>query len=259
MISSPSVTVIIPYKNNLKLLFQTLKSIFKQSYKNYFITIIYDKNDKLDFYQIKIFLKRKYHKKLSSIKIICNKKNLGAGLSRNVGIKKCKTKYVAFLDSDDLWSKDKLKSQIDFMEKNKLLFSHTSYNIINERNKIISYRAARAKIFYEELLKSCDIGLSTVMINTNFLKKNNYYFANIQTKEDFILWLKISADIGCLNGFNRKLTHYRKTSNSLSSNKITSIINGFRVYRNYMKFNILKSLYFLFILSKNSIRKNFFS
>jgi len=257
MISSPSVTVIIPYKNNLKLLFQTLKSIFKQSYKNYFITIIYDKNDKLDFYQIKIFLKRKYHKKLSSIKIICNKKNLGAGLSRNVGIKKCKTKYVAFLDSDDLWSKDKLKSQIDFMEKNKLLFSHTSFHVINEKNKIISYRIARAKILFKELLKSCDIGLSTVMINTHYLKKNNHYFNAIQTKEDFILWLKISADIGFLCGMDRKLTYYRKTSNSLSSNKLISIINGYKVYRNHMKYNILKSLYFLLILSINSIKKCF--
>ena len=255
----PFVTIIIPYKNNLNFLYLALNSVFNQSYKNFKLIIICDNIHKIDLEKIQFFLKKKKYLKKYNIKIIVNNKNLGAGRSRNIGIKKCKSKYIAFLDSDDLWLKNKLKLQINFMEKNKLLFSHTSYNIINERNKIISYRAARAKIFYEELLKSCDIGLSTVMINTNFLKKNNYYFANIQTKEDFILWLKISADIGCLNGFDRKLTHYRKTSNSLSSNKITSIINGFRVYRNYMKFNILKSLYFLFILSKNSIRKNFFS
>ena len=95
------------------------------------------------------------------------------------------------------------------------------------------------------------------MINTHYLKKNNHYFNAIQTKEDFILWLKISADIGFLCGMDRKLTYYRKTSNSLSSNKLISIINGYKVYRNHMKYNILKSLYFLLILSINSIKKCF--
>ena len=258
MNSQPSVTVIIPFKNNIKYLFSAIKSVFNQSYKNLKLNIIYDDQDKTDLNKIKKFLKNKYKKKLGLVKIEVNKKNLGAGNSRNVGIKKCNSKYIAFLDSDDLWKKNKLQVQIKYMEKNKQVFSHTSYCIISKRNKIISSRAAKFKIKFEELIKSCDIGLSTVVLNTNFIKKNNFYFPKINTKEDFVLWLKIAKKIKFMMGINKKLTYYRKVANSLSSNKLVSIINGYKVYRNYMNYSIIKSTYYLIILSINSLKKNFY-
>ncbi len=258
MLNQPSVTVIIPFKNNVKYLFLALNSVFNQSYKNFKIIIIYDNEDKTDLNKIREFLKDKYnYKKKRLVKIEINKKNLGAGASRNVGIIKCNTKYIAFLDSDDLWKKNKLKVQINFMEKNDQVFSHTSYHIINEENKIISSRLAKYKTKFDELLSSCDIGLSTVILNTKFVKKNNYYFPKIKTKEDFVLWLKIAKKIKLMLGVNKKLTSYRKVKNSLSSNKIISIINGYKVYRNYMNYNKLKSIYLLLILSINSIKKNY--
>ena len=110
-----------------------------------------------------------FFRNLGSIEV--NKINLGAGYSRNKGIKKSKTKYVAFLDSDDLWVKDKLKIQINHMEKNNYVFSHTSYYVINDKDKVISIRNARSNITFDELLRSCDIGLSTVILNTKFIKK----------------------------------------------------------------------------------------
>ena len=73
-----------------------------------------------------------------------------------MGIKKCKTKYIAFLDSD-LWTKNKLKTQIDFMEKNKLLFSFILF-VIDSNNKILSTRKAKPLITYDQLIKSCDMG-----------------------------------------------------------------------------------------------------
>ncbi len=258
MLSQPSVTVIIPFKNNIEYLFSAINSVFNQSYKNYKIKIIYDNEDRTDLNKIKKFLKYKYKKKEKLVEIEINKKNLGAGNSRNVGIKKSNTKYIAFLDSDDLWKKNKLKVQIDYMEKNDQVFSHTSYDIISEENKVISSRAAKSKIKFDELVSSCDIGLSTVILRTKFMKKNNYYFPKIKTKEDFVLWLKIAKKIKFMVGIKKKLTSYRKVSNSLSSNKLTSIINGYKVYRNYMNYSKLKSIYFLFILSINSIRKDYY-
>ncbi|MDA9678423.1 glycosyltransferase family 2 protein, partial [Candidatus Pelagibacter sp.] len=205
MHNQPSVTVIIPFKNNIKYLFSAIKSVFNQSYKNLKLNIIYDDQDKKDLNKIKKFLNKEYKKKLKLVKIEVNKINLGAGYSRNVGIKKCNSKYIAFLDSDDLWKKNKLQIQIRYMEKNKQVFSHTSYCIINKKNKIISSRVANSKIKFEELIKSCDIGLSTVILNTNFVKRNNLYFPKIKTKEDFVLWLKIAKKIKYMMGINKKL------------------------------------------------------
>ena len=144
------------------------------------------------------------------------------------------------------------------MEKNNQVFSHTSYQIINEENKVISSRVAKSTVKFEELLSSCDIGLSTVILSTKFMKKNNYYFPKIKTKEDFVLWLKIAKRIKFMIGINKKLTCYRKVSNSLSSNKLISIINGYKVYRNYMNYGKFKSIRLLFILSLNSIKKNLY-
>ncbi len=250
------VTVIIPYKNNLSYLFLALESVFLQSYKKFQILIIYDDENKNDLKYIKKYLSKKKIFE-SSVKIIDNKKNLGAGLSRNIGIKYSKSKYIAFLDSDDVWHKNKLKTQLNFMRRFKIPFSHTSYNIINELGKKISFRKAQKKLSYNQILNSCDIGLSTVMIELKFLKKFKLKFANISTKEDYILWLNISKKISFIMGLNKNLTNYRKRKNSLSSNIFLNLTNGFRVYKEFMKMGNLKSFYRLLILSLYFLRKRF--
>ena len=251
----PLVTIIIPYKNNLRYLFLALNSVFNQSYKNFKLIIIYDNIYKIDLEKIKTFLKKKKYLKKHNIKIIVNKKNFGAGESRNIGIRKSNTKYIAFLDSDDVWSKNKLKIQIDYMEENNISFSHTSYNIINASNKILSSQIAKNKIIFKDLIKSCDIGLSTVILKSSLLHRNKIFFPRIKTKEDYVLWLKIVKKIKTIKGLDVKLTYYRKTKGSLSSNKLISLINGYNVYRDFMNYGIIKSLFYLFILSINSLKK----
>jgi teichuronic acid biosynthesis glycosyltransferase TuaG len=251
----PFVTIIIPYKSNLKYLFLALKSVFNQSYKNFKLIIVYDNVYKNDLKKIKIFLKKKNYFKKFNIKIIDNKKNFGAGESRNIAIRRSNSKYIAFLDSDDIWSKDKLKIQVKYMEKNKILFSHTSYNIINANDKIISFRFAKKKIIFQDLITSCDIGLSTVILKSSLIDNNKFLFPKIKTKEDYVLWLKIIKKIKTIRGLNNKLGYYRITEGSLSSNKFISLINGYKVYRLYMNFGVTKSLYYLFILTINSLKK----
>jgi teichuronic acid biosynthesis glycosyltransferase TuaG len=253
----PYVTIVIPYKKNLDYLFSALKSTFEQSYRNFKISIIYDNEDKSDLHKIKKFLKNEVIKKKISYKIIVNKNSLGAGYARNVGIKKSKTKYIAFLDSDDLWDKNKLKVQVNFMEKNNILFSHTSFHIINANNKIISSRFAKKKILFKDLITSCDIGLSTVILRSSLLNKNKILFPKIKTKEDYVLWLRIIKKINIIRGLNNKLTYYRKTKGSLSSDKLLSLINGYKVYKDHMNYGLTKSLFYLFILSVNSLKKTF--
>jgi len=251
----PLVTIIIPYKNNLKYLFSALNSVFSQSYKNFKLIIVYDNIYKIDLEKIKFFLKKKKFLKKYNIKIIVNKKNFGAGESRNIAIRQSNSKYIAFLDSDDIWHKDKLKIQVNFMEKNNISFSHTSYKIIDVNNKVISSRLAKKKITFKNLIKSCDIGLSTVILKLSLLNRNKLLFPKIKTKEDYVLWLKIIKKIKTIKGLNNKLTYYRKTKGSLSSNKLLSLINGYKVYRNYMKYGLIKSFFCLLILSFNSLKK----
>mgnify|MGYP006076140247 FL=1 len=243
------VSIIIPYYKKKKYIKKTIKSIINQTYQNLEIIIIYDdpNTNDLDFI--------KYLKNLDSrIKLIINVKNIGAGLSRNKGIQIAKGKFIAFLDADDLWKRNKIETQLNYMKKNKLKISHTSYKIIDKKNKIIGKRKAKNFNCYTELLKSCDIGLSTVMIEKKILSKK-CQFVELKTKEDFVLWLRILKRKIMIGSIDRNLTYWRKLSTSLSSSSIQKLYDGFNVYYRFMKFGLLKSLFYLFCLSINYLKK----
>lgn len=241
------VSVIIPYFKKKKFIQRAVHSVLNQSYKNFDIIIIYDDENLKD---LKILNRLK--KTSKKIKILINKNNLGAGLSRNKGIKYSKSKYIAFLDADDFWHPEKLKVQIKYMIMNNLKISHTSYYIVNDQNKILDLRVAR-DINYKSLLKSCDIGLSTVLLEKKILNKN--LFPDQKTKEDYILWLKITKKYKFI-GIDEKLVYWRNTENSLSSSIIQKLIDGYRVYRFYEKQNFIKSIISLLVLSFNYMKKS---
>ena len=185
-----------------------------------------------------------------------NKKNLGAGGSRNVGIKFSKGEFLCFIDADDIWKKNKLKEQINLMKKNNYFISHTSYEIVNEDDQKIGYRKARTFKSYRELLTSCDVGLSTVIIKKSIFH-NNLKFPDLKTKEDFVLWLKILKKGFTIHALKKNLTSWKKTKNSLSSSTYQKLKDSFTLYNRYMKFNFFKSLIYTFILSINFIFKNY--
>lgn len=241
------ISIIIPYYKKKRYIKLTLQSILRQKYKNFEILIIYDDADTEDL----LFIK-KLKKKDKRIKLIINKKNIGAGMSRNKGVKLSKGEYLAFVDSDDLWHPEKLKLQLSYMIKNKISISHTSYKIIDTNNSKIGYRHA-SRIEYKDLIKSCDIGLSTVMIKKKILKNN--HFGNLKTKEDYILWLKLSKKNFIFHPIKKPLTSWRYSKDSLSSSTIQKLFDGYYVYRNFLKFSVFYSLYSLCVLSINYLRK----
>ena len=140
------------------------------------------------------------------------------------------------------------------MKKNGINASHTSYTIINSNNKIIGSRNAK-DMSYKLLLKSCDIGLSTVVLKREIIT-SKIKFANIKTKEDYVLWLKITFNNNKIFALKDNLTKWRKLEDSLSSSKLQKIYDGYLVYRKYMNFNLLKSFGFLMLLSFNYFLKN---
>ena len=241
------ISIIIPYYKKKRYIKLTLQSILRQKYKNFEILIIYDDADTEDL----LFIK-KLKKKDKRIKLIINKKNIGAGMSRNKGVRLSKGEYLAFVDSDDLWHPEKLKLQLSYMIKNKISISHTSYKIIDTNNSKIGYRHAN-NIEYKDLIKSCDIGLSTVMIKKKILKNN--HFGNLKTKEDYILWLKLSKKNFIFHPIKKPLTSWRYSKDSLSSSTIQKLFDGYYVYRNFLKFSVFYSLYSLCVLSINYLRK----
>ena len=246
----PEVTVIIPYYKKIAYIEKTMESVLNQTYQDFEIILIYDDINQDDF---KI-LKKKYGPN-NKIKIVNNEKNLGAGISRNIGIKMSKGEFIAFIDSDDIWLNDKLESQLRFLKKNNYDFVFCNYKKVISQRKTVEVINPMEKITYNDLIKSCDIGLSTVLVKKNIIDEN--LFPATKTKEDFIAWLRLTKkNINAYN-LNRTLVIWNNVKGSLSSSFIQRIIDGFKVYYIYEKFNIFKSIYYLFLLSFNSIKKKF--
>ena len=244
------ITIIIPYFKKKKYIKKTLLSILNQSYRFFEVIIIYDDDEKKDLLYLKELIKID-----KRVQLLVNKKNLGAGRSRNIGISKAKGKYICFIDADDIWKKNKLLDQLNFMLKNKYLISHTSYEIIKD-DRILERRIARNFKSYESLLTSCDIGLSTVMINKKIFK-NKIKFSVLKTKEDFVLWLKILKLKYSIYGLDKNLVQWQKTENSLSSSSIQKLIDSYNVYNKFLKYNSVKSIYYILLLSINFFKKKY--
>ena len=249
MKSMSLVSVIMPYYKKEFYVDESVQSILNQSYKNFELILVNDDIENKSFINKMSNLDQR-------IRLVHNDKNLGAGLSRNKAIVLSKGEYVAFCDCDDLWKKDKLELQLNFMEKFNLSFSYTSYDIIDENNKFIKTRQAPKFVDFKKLRNSCDIGLSTIITKRKIFEGNKYQFSNLKTKEDYVLWLKFAQGGIEMKGLDQNLTSWRKTKNSLSSSISQKLIDGYRVYRMHLRYGRLKSLFYLIILSINFVLKN---
>lgn len=243
------VTVIIPYFKKKNYIKDTLISIIEQSHKNLEIIIINDADHESQSYLERL---KNLDKRIILLK---NDNHLGVGFSRNRAIKISSGEYLAFCDADDLWNKFKIERQIYFMNSLNAKFSYTSFYIIDAFDKIIGERKARPYTKFNNLIKSCDIGLSTVIIKKKIIDIYKIYFPNIKTKEDYIFWLELAKQGVEMIGLDQKLSSWRKLDNSLSSSISQKILDGYKVYRYYMKFNTMKSIFYLLILSFNKLLK----
>ncbi len=240
------VSVIMPYFKKRNYVEKSIRSVINQTYKMFELIIIYDDEDKSDLNFIKEIIGNN-----EKVKLVINENNIGAGNSRNQGIKLSNGEFIAFIDSDDYWNENKLARQVDYINKNNFDFVFCNYEkIINDKKKII---LSKKSLNYNDLLKSCDIGLSTVILKKNVI--NNISFPNLKTKEDYVFWLDLTKKNIIAHNQGDVLVSWNKVKNSLSSSVIQKIKDGFIVYYKYQNFNFFKSLYFLGRLSLNSLKK----
>ena len=248
MRQKPLISIVLTYYKKRKYVWRTLQSILLQNYKNFELIFVYDDGDLKDYKYIKKIL-IKFKKK----KVLFNKKNLGVSQSRNKALEICKGKFIAFIDADDIWIKSKLSKQQKIMQKNLLNFSFTSYNVINNNNKLINKRFVNKDPTYVSLQKKNIIGLSTVMFNRKILK--DVKFPNLKTQEDFALWLNLLKKGHKLSHIQTFLSSWRKTDDSLSSNSLQKVIDAFKLYYNYQNKNLILSVYSVIVLGYNKLFK----
>lgn len=238
------ISIILPNYNSYEYVDKTIKSILNQSYKNWKLLIVDDCSNSKTRKILKKYLKNK------KIKILWLKKNKGAAYCRNLALKKIKSPYVAFIDSDDLWKKNKLKFQINFMKKNNIMFSYTNYETFDLKFKFIK---PPEKFTFLEFTKNTSIGTSTMMLNRKIIK--NAKFTNTKICEDYYFKCKILKYVGKAHCLKKYLTKYRIRVDSLQSNNLVNFFWIWKINRDYNNFNILENMISLFFISFNSLKK----
>jgi glycosyltransferase involved in cell wall biosynthesis len=237
-ISEELVSIIIPAYNCEGFIGRTLESVLSQTYKNWEAIIIDDcsTDNTLD-------LVKSYSLKNQKIRYQKLSKNSGAAVARNAAVNLAKGKYLAFLDSDDIWFPEKLEQQIKFMQDNGYLFTCTSYNKIDSQGNDLGF-IIRAKNFrnYNGVLKR-NPGNSTVIYDAESLGK--IIIPDIRKRNDYVMWLQVVKKAKILHGLDEVLTSHRIRTGSLSRNKVGLVYYHWKVYRKIENLSLIRSSYLI--------------
>ena len=229
------VSVVIPVHNAEKFIKDTVESVFSQTYDN--IELILCENNSTD--STKDILGEMTDSRIKVLNLTNVEDAAGA---RNAGVKEADGRYIAFLDADDLWQKDKLEKQIAFMKEKKAAFCFTGYEFADEdakpMGKIVK---VPENISYNEALKNTTIFTSTVVFDMSLLTKEQIEMPHIKS-EDTALWWKLLRTGVVAYGLNENLVYYRRPSKSLSSNKFEAIRRIWFLYRKQEKLSLAKSI-----------------
>lgn len=237
---NPLVTVITPTFNSEQFISSTIESVLNQSFKNWELIVVDDNSSDTTCEIVK-----GYTYQYCKIKLIKLNQNKGAAHARNTALKNSSGRFIAYLDSDDLWHQDKLKEQIEFMVSNSHGFSCTSYTVINEDGSSLN-KTIKMKnhLSYKGFLLNNLIQTVGVVVDTKIVPKSLLVMPNLRRRQDAATWLQILKSGYTCYGLNLDLAYYRRTSGSLSSNKFKAVKGVWYLYRKVEKLPLFSSIYF---------------
>lgn len=235
------VSIIMPTYNSADYMVQSIESILEQTYQNWELLICDDHST-----DDSVEIAKDFTKKDKRIKTLPSKKNFGPAVTRNRGIDAACGRFIAFLDSDDIWANIKLEKQIGFMIDNGIVLSYSHYKTINETGDVI-HQATKlpSSMDYEHLLRNPVIGCLTAIYDTE--KCGKLKMPVIRKRQDFALWLRILKKGHVAKCFPESLAFYRIRSGSVSRNKWIAIQYTWKVYREIERLPLLKSSYYFVI------------
>lgn len=231
------VSIITPAYNSEKFIAETIVSVQNQTYENWELIVVDDCSSDKTAEIVLSFLEKD-----PRIKYIRNEYNRGSAYSRNVALQNANGKWIAFLDSDDVWFPEKLERQIEFMLKNNYKFSYTDYCEIDEYSEETGILMTGPKVIDKiRMVAYCWPGCLTVMYDAEYV--GLMQTADIEINEEYALWIRISKKTDCYL-LDENLAKYRRRSDSLSSKSYLILIkwhyNMFRISENK---NIVSSLF----------------
>ena len=247
------VSVIMPCFNSENYIEQSIKSVLNQTHTNFELLICDDSSCDKSYEII-----QKYSEQDNRIKLLENNYSKGAPGARNTCLDNVSGDYVSFLDSDDIWKKNKLEKHLTFMNKNKIFFSYSYNDVIDEDGKYITTYKAPKKVNSFKMCFSNFISCSTVIYDRKAV--GHIHQPNILKRNDYALWLNILnlEDINHGVCFDEVTSSYRSNTYGLSSNKFDTIKYYYEClieYNNCSRF--LSCLYIMVYITLAFMKKKF--
>lgn len=248
-LASPAVSVIMPAYNSEKYISAAINSVLGQSFANWELIIADDcSSDRT------VEIVNGYIRKDKRIKCLLSDKNTGASHRRNLALSECKGKYVAFLDSDDVWHYDKLEKQVALAEESSCDIVYCSYALIDENgNKSHADFIVSEAADLNSMLVRNEMSCSTVLLKRSVADK--YRFNSKFYHEDYVFWLQLLIDGYKAVGIAEVLADYRVIAGSKSHNKFRSAANRWSIYRKFLHIPLFKSLILMAEYTASGISK----
>ena len=236
---TPLVSILTPAYNSEKFIAEAIRSVQKQNYTNWEMIIVDDGSIDRTF-----SIASEIAKTDSRIQVFVLEKNSGTGIARNTALTKSCGRYIAFLDADDLWEPQKLQKQINFLETNKLPFTFSFYDCIDEYGKLLHKRVEVPRnLTYRQLFFCNYVGNLTGIYDVQYFGKIS--ISSIRKRQDWMLWLTILKKIKTAQPVPESLAFYRVRNNSISAGKMALLQHNFAVYRTFHGHNWILSLFYM--------------
>lgn len=252
------VSIITPMYKGASLVAKTIESVLSQTYTNWEMIVVDDCSPDggagADVVQ-------KYADKDSRIKLIRAKVNRGSSGARNQAMQAASGRFFAFLDSDDIWHADYLKTMMAHITENKddsVAIYFSSYRRMNSTctAELLSPYIFAGKRNFKQLLRHCPIFPSAAIVDTAKLPEKIFFREELKAlRDDYVYWLDIMKCGLCALGFSDVLVDYRMRDDSMTASKTKMIKPQWNIYRKVLKFNVFKSFWYLLCWGVNGIKK----
>ena len=247
------VSIITPVYNNSEFIKQTIESAQKQTYKNWEMIIVDDCSTDRTPELIK-----KISQKDNRIKYIKLENNSGAAIARNKALSESRGRFIAYLDADDLWKKNKIQNQIDFMLAHDYAFVCSNYEKIDVNNKILKQVKIPKEINYKLFLRNTIIQTVGVMIDSRKTGRELLIMPNVRRRQDAATWCQLlKSGFNCY-GVPEFLSYYRVVPKSLSSNKIKAMKGTWFLYRKIEKLSLVNACFCFLGYAINAVKKRIY-
>lgn len=232
----PEVSIITPVFNSSKFLEETIASVLNQTFTDWEWMIT---DDKSTDNSVEIIQKIND----SRIQLILSDKNGGAGHARNLSLKQASGRFITFLDADDFWEPNFLEEMISFMKKENTELAYSNYARCDANlNPVIDDFKADKPVTFDNLLKTCRLSLLSSMYDSQRVGKE--YFPEGSKREDHVMWLNLLKKIPVGKPLPKTMAKYRMHQSSISRKKSNIVKDQYLVYKDYMNFSTVKSLYY---------------